>query len=937
MYGLVLEGIAEHLKQKFGEEVWTIIMTKVGIKHRSFSTHKIYSETLIPRLAKVAEEVTGVDHEVMMEEFGASFVTFLSQYGYDKILSVLGRRMRDFLSGLDNLHEYLRFTYPRLKAPSFSTSEESREGLTLTYKSKRKGYANYVKGQIKKVGRVFYKIDIEIQMMKELISKDSYGVVYRLYFDNSSFLLSEGEDPFHNYALNYERFMGTDSSSLYQNNGTSSNDLNLIPYDILKLDSSIYYTVFPFHVTFNKSMMIVSAGSALLAIMPDLIGQNIDETFAIIKPPFDFRWSKILDHLNNLFELITIVPIQKDEDDLAADNYDTLIDISEHSLHLKGQMVYLDQLQYLNFLGTPVMQELDDMAKFGLYINDLCMHDSSRDLLLAGTQQSTELKAAVDQEQLKSKKIALNMKRLDEEVKRTDQLLYQMIPKAVADRLRKGEPSVNTCEIFNAVSILFTDIANFNVICANISPMDVVTMLNTMYMTFDKIVSNHHVYKVETIADAYMIVSGAPIVAEFHAQYLAEATFDILAACSKLIDPFTKGNLQIRFGIHSGAVVAGVVGIKMPRYCLFGDTVNTASRMQSASEPLKIHISETTKKQLEGFPYHVEKRGVIDIKGKGTMETYWLLNKTLANYSPALEAKRREYEAIISKIDRRGSMLSMESNINLISKKNHPEVEIVDDYDYLGGDEVKESGFTYNPVTIMDIAKSQSSLHSKVSTVLPSLNPPVPDDQRTSSMLLNLPPRISSDDFTGNHFLPIDAMSSQQGKYIIMKRENRPRKSKSTISAAPNASDNVDHKPDDVNIMNKMNDRCHFIKNDLSKQTNNAKTSDLSFRPIKRSNIFNGTSGYDLPVNTNDIFENKNDNVSKEIKSDHLKNHIKTFNYKKSSEKLALIKKSDNNNESNNINNNKPINNQELSGKQIQNSIPKNKAILVKSKMCKIL
>lgn len=99
------------------------------------------------------------------------------------------------------------------------------------------------------------------------------------------------------------------------------------------------------------------------------------------------------------------------------------------------------------FLGTPVMPKLSSLISTGLYINDLSMHDFSRDLMLAGTQQSVELKLALDQEQQKSKKLEESMRKLDEEMKRTDDLLYQMIPKQVADRLRRGENPIDTCEV----------------------------------------------------------------------------------------------------------------------------------------------------------------------------------------------------------------------------------------------------------------------------------------------------------------------------------------------------------------------------------------------------------------------------------------------------------------------------------------------------------
>ena len=203
------------------------------------------------------------------------------------------------------------------------------------------------------------------------------------------------------------------------------------------------------------------------------------------------------------------------------------------------------------------------MFSTGFYINDLSMHDSSRDLVLVGTQQSAELKLALDQERQKSKALEDSMKKLDVEMKRTDQLLYQMIPKKIADRLRAGEPAMNLCEVVPSCTILFSDVVGFTQTCAALNPMEVVAMLNGMYTRFDKSLESHNVYKVETIGDAYMVVSGLPERNNNHATEIIDMAFDMLNNISTLINPATNEPLKIRIGVHTGSVVAGVVGLKM--------------------------------------------------------------------------------------------------------------------------------------------------------------------------------------------------------------------------------------------------------------------------------------------------------------------------------------------------------------------------------------
>ena len=148
-------------------------------------------------------------------------------------------------------------------------------------------------------------------------------------------------------------------------------------------------------------------------------------------------------------------------------------------------------------------------------------------------------------------------------------------------------------------------------------------MLNAMYSIFDTLTERNSVYKVETIGDAYMVVAGAPVKDANHAEKVCDMALDMVDAIKDLKDPSTGQHLRIRVGVHSGACVAGIVGLKMPRYCLFGDSVNTASRMESTSTAMKVHVSQSTKEFLSSR-YKLTERGEIDVKGKGTMKTYWL-------------------------------------------------------------------------------------------------------------------------------------------------------------------------------------------------------------------------------------------------------------------------------------------------------------------------
>ncbi|XP_051521502.1 retinal guanylyl cyclase 2 isoform X1 [Myxocyprinus asiaticus] len=219
---------------------------------------------------------------------------------------------------------------------------------------------------------------------------------------------------------------------------------------------------------------------------------------------------------------------------------------------------------------------------------------------------------------------------LEVEKQRTEKLLAEMLPPSVAEALKTGvsvEP-----EYFDQVTIYFSDIVGFTTISSLSDPIEVVDLLNDLYSLFDAVLGSHDVYKVETIGDAYMVASGLPKRnGNNHAAEIANMSLNILSSVGSFkMRHMPDVPVRIRIGIHSGSCVAGVVGLTMPRYCLFGDTVNTASRMESTGLPYRIHVNISTVNILRSLNdgYKIEVRGKTELKGKGIEETYWLVGKS---------------------------------------------------------------------------------------------------------------------------------------------------------------------------------------------------------------------------------------------------------------------------------------------------------------------
>lgn len=221
------------------------------------------------------------------------------------------------------------------------------------------------------------------------------------------------------------------------------------------------------------------------------------------------------------------------------------------------------------------------------------------------------------------------------EQEKSDRLLLNILPKAIAERLKQGEGSL--AEQYAEATILFADLVGFTPVSAQMRPIELVNLLNQIFSTFDQLAENHDLEKIKTVGDEYMAVGGLPVPKPDHVQAVAQLALDMQAAISKFTTPSGKP-FQIRIGINTGSVVAGVIGIKKFAYDLWGDTVNVASRMETQGEPGKIQVTEAVYEILRQ-EFLLEPRGELEVKGRGMMTTYWLLGRKPQSQSETDEAE----------------------------------------------------------------------------------------------------------------------------------------------------------------------------------------------------------------------------------------------------------------------------------------------------------
>jgi guanylate cyclase len=210
---------------------------------------------------------------------------------------------------------------------------------------------------------------------------------------------------------------------------------------------------------------------------------------------------------------------------------------------------------------------------------------------------------------------------LELEQARSEKLLLNILPAAIATRLKANDMRI--ADHYDAVTVMFADLVNFTPMSEKMPPTQLIDLLSQVFLRFDHLAEKYQVEKIKTIGDAYMVISGAPVVCDNHAHRIAAMALEMNAALQE-VAIITGLDLHMRIGIHTGPVVAGVIGSTKFSYDLWGDTVNLASRMESTCKPDTIQVTRETQQIIQDI-YVLSEKSSVEVKGKGVVETYVLL------------------------------------------------------------------------------------------------------------------------------------------------------------------------------------------------------------------------------------------------------------------------------------------------------------------------
>ncbi len=400
--------------------------------------------------------------------FGEQFLLWCQESGYSKTLKLLGRSLQDFLTNLDALHDHLSIIYPQMVAPSFRCTEGLKVSeFLLHYYSDRPGLENIVMGIVKAVSREYYNTEVE---MKLVLCKDQEDA------DHSIFSIRE---------VAYHRESVINGAEGVESAVDSCSDDKLVT-------SRTFCKAFPFHIVFGSDMTIRQLGSSLGWVLPDLknVDKDLSHHFALERPRMKLTFENILSHINTIFILRLLPGGQSTDSSMDRVSFSLA---GSDPMRLRGQMIYLPEVEAMLFLCSPRVKRLKDLEQRGLYLSDIPIHDATRGLLMMGQAAESEFENSIRLEELVMELRAVQ-ESLEDEKRRMSDLLHEMLPVSVADRLMAGQ-SVEA-ERYESVSILFSDIVGFTSICSKSEPIQVVNMLNRLYSMFDQVVGHNKVYKV---------------------------------------------------------------------------------------------------------------------------------------------------------------------------------------------------------------------------------------------------------------------------------------------------------------------------------------------------------------------------------------------------------------------------------------------------------
>ncbi|XP_017878622.1 head-specific guanylate cyclase [Ceratina calcarata] len=520
-----------------------------------------------------------VDVSIFFDKLGQDLIHTARDGLLERAFRCLGNDLTAFLTTLDGVNDVVQHQSGSETEAEF-VCIATPEAIELHFTTDHPPIAYLLVGSLKSIAAEYYNDNANVYILP-----DPYNT------------------RFFRYRITPERYSehSIDDSEIDDNVDTVRSPFRPLSTEAtdLRIGVASFCKAFPWHFVVDRQLELVQLGVGFMRIFGqhlNRLGREISTYFIFTRPRgVTLTFHEILKRANTPF----VLTLQRPQ---GVDKYPA------EGLEMKGQMVHCPESDSILFVSSPFLNGLEGLTSRGLFISDIPLHDATRDVILVGEQARAQDGLRRRMDKLKSSIEEANLA-VSAEREKNVSLLHLIFPPDIAKRLWLGETI--EAKTYPEVTMLFSDIVGFTEICSTATPMMVINMLQNLYEQFDSFCGQLDVYKVETIGDAYCVACGLHRDTSTHAQQIAWMALKMIQACSHHLTHKGKP-IRMRIGIHTGMVLAGVVGKKMPRYCLFGHNVTLANKFESLSEPLRIHVSPTTYDSLLKFSisgFDLESRG----------------------------------------------------------------------------------------------------------------------------------------------------------------------------------------------------------------------------------------------------------------------------------------------------------------------------------------
>uniref|UniRef100_A0A7I5EBN4 guanylate cyclase n=1 Tax=Haemonchus contortus TaxID=6289 RepID=A0A7I5EBN4_HAECO len=580
------------ITRRYGAEIWEQIMRKAGFAQKSeIDVQVYYDDTETMRIFRTAAGILGLSVDDMWEMYGEFLITYACETGWDKMLNCMANNLQEFLDSLNSMHYFIdQIAFKsEMRGPTFQCEAIGDGLLRLHYFSHRQGLFPIVKGLVRQVSRLLFEMDVKLVVIERSQERRKSGMVEHVVFS-----LEPDEEHRAGKRLAYKFKRDT---RLYGDVEVAD------PHAPLAVNLKDFSIIFPYHICFNKQMVVEHVGRHLLVEygLADKKMLKLNELVQLIQPADiqQLTHKTIMAYLNTLFIFQLKHHCKRNEVEKGSS------EAFQQPLCLKGQMLPTCDGNYIIFLCSPYVTTVRDFIDLKLYLSDMPMYDATRDLVMLNQSRicQMELNKKLEETVRQLKALAEDLERKKQ---RTEHLLYEFVPAAIAESFRLGKPVPP--QEYSECTVMFTDVPDFPTINGSCHPAQVVDIIAALFKQFDYLIEKFECTKVLSLLDSYLVVSGAPNVNKSHVENMLNLALGTIFAGRSVIVPELNLPVRVRIGISCGSVVAGVVSHEKPR---------TVSRQQGSPFVFRQHqpIECGPLKMLTHFLEKNEKLSVWEIAG----------------------------------------------------------------------------------------------------------------------------------------------------------------------------------------------------------------------------------------------------------------------------------------------------------------------------------